>query len=162
MYVKWGSCISHYFYVSNGVRQGGILSPKLYSVYVYDFSDYSIKSQIRCQIDSLCVNLVMHADEICLMALSPTALQKLMHICHEFSMQNNLSYNSSKSFGMLFKLILHKLSCLSLYMSIEKLEYTNSTKYLGFAFGSDKKDDNDMLRGYSSRNIPNLKKYIRR
>ena len=28
----------------------------------------------------------------------------------------------------------------------EKLDYTDSIKYLGFTFSSDKKDDNDMLR----------------
>ena len=118
--------------------------------------------QIGCHIDNLCVNLVMHADDICLIELSPGALQKLIHIFFDFNMQNNSLFNSFKSFCMLFKPRLYKLSCLSLYMSIEKLEYTNITKYLGFAFGSDKKDDNDMLRGYSSRNIPNFKKYIRR
>ena len=47
---------------------------------------------------------------------------------------------------MVFKPRLYKLSSPSLYMSTEKLEYTNSTKYLGFTFSSDKKDDNDMLR----------------
>ena len=66
--VKWGSCISHYFYVSNGVRQGGIISPKLYSVYVDDVSEYLVKSQIGCHIDSLCVNHAMYADDICLKA----------------------------------------------------------------------------------------------
>ena len=146
MCVKWGSCISRYFYVSNGVRQGGILSPKLYSVYVDDLSDYLVKSQIGCHIDSLCVNHVMYADDICLMAPSPAALQKLINICYDYSMQNNLSFNSSKSFCMVFKPRLYKLSSPSLYMSTEKLEYTNSTKYLGFTFSSDKKDDNDMLR----------------
>ena len=49
--------MSDYFYVSNGVRQGGILSPKLYSVYVDDLSDYLVKSQIGCQIDNGCVNV---------------------------------------------------------------------------------------------------------
>ena len=29
MVVKWGNCFSTYFSVSNGVRQGGILSPYL-------------------------------------------------------------------------------------------------------------------------------------
>ena len=48
MCVKCGSCISHYFYVINGVRQGKNLSPKLHSVYVDDFSDYLVKSQIGC------------------------------------------------------------------------------------------------------------------
>ena len=146
MCVKWGSCISRYFYVSNGVRQGGILSPKLYSVYVDDLYDYLVKSQIGCHIDSLCVNHVMYADDICLLAPSPAALQKLINICYDYSMQNNLSFNSSKSFCMVFKPRLYKLSSPSLYMSTEKLEYTNSTKYLGFTFSSDKKDDNDMLR----------------
>ena len=146
MCVKWGSCMSHYFYVSNGVRQGGILLPKLYSVYVDDLSDYLVKSQIGCHIDSLCVNHVMYDDDICLMAPSPAALQKLINICYDFSMQNTLSFNSSKSVCMVFKPRLYKLSSPSLYMSTEKLEYTNSTKYLGFTFSSDKKDDNDMLR----------------
>ena len=146
MCVKWGSCISRYFYVSNGVRQGEILSPKLYSVYVDDLYDYLVKSQIGCHIDSLCVNHVMYADDICLLAPSPAALQKLINICYDYSMQNNLSFNSSKSFCMVFKPRLYKLSSPSLYMSTEKLEYTNSTKYLGFTFSSDKKDDNDMLR----------------
>ena len=145
MCMKWGSCISRYFYVSNGVRQGGILSPKLYSVYVDDLSEYLVKSQIGCHIDSLCVNHVMYADDICLMAPSPAALLKLINICYDYSMQNNLSFNFSKSFCMVFKPRLYKLSSPSLYMSTEKLEYTNSTKYLGFTFSSDK-DDNDMLR----------------
>ena len=146
MCVKWGSCISRYFYVSNGVRQGGILSPKLYSVYIDDLSDYLVKSQIGCHIDSLCVNHVMYADDICLMAPSPAALQKLINNCYDYSRQNNISFNSSKSFCMVFKPRLYKLSSPSLYMSTEKLEYTNSTKYLGFTFSSDKKDDKDMLR----------------
>ena len=38
MSVKWGNRVSDYFYVSNGVRQGVILSPKLYYVYVDDLS----------------------------------------------------------------------------------------------------------------------------
>ena len=67
MCVKWGNCMSAYFYVSNGVRQGGILSPKLYSVYVDDLSDYLIKSQIGCQIDKICINHVRYAEDICVM-----------------------------------------------------------------------------------------------
>ena len=79
MCVECGNCMPDYFYVSNGVRQGGILSPKLYSVYVDDLSDYLVKSQIGCPIDNVCtVNHVMYADDICLMAPSPAALQKLI------------------------------------------------------------------------------------
>ena len=61
-----GGLYVDYFYVSNGVRQGGILSPKLYSVYMYvdDLSDYLVQSQIECHVDHVCVNHVMYADDI--------------------------------------------------------------------------------------------------
>ena len=33
LYVKWGSCVSESFSTTNGVRQGGILSPILFNLY---------------------------------------------------------------------------------------------------------------------------------
>ena len=60
--VKCVRCISDYFSMSNGVRQGGILSPKLFPVYVDDFSDKLVKSKVGCSIDNLCMNHVMYAD----------------------------------------------------------------------------------------------------
>ena len=146
MCVKCGNCMSDYFYVSNGVRQGGILSPKFYSVYVDDLSDYLVKSQIGCHIDNVCVNHIMYADDIRLMAPSPAALQKLINICYDFSIQNNLSFNSTKSFCMVFKPRLYNLLWPTFYMNTEILDYAANIKYLGFTFSSDKKDDNDMLR----------------
>ena len=38
--------------------------------------------------------MVMHADDVCLM------VQKLINICYDFGIQNNLSFNLSKSFCM--------------------------------------------------------------
>ena len=41
MYVKWGSttCMSSKFQVTNGVRQGGVLSPLPFDVYVNELSE---------------------------------------------------------------------------------------------------------------------------
>ena len=36
MSVRWGDCLSAPFSVSNGVRQGGILSPILFTIYLDD------------------------------------------------------------------------------------------------------------------------------
>ena len=40
--------MSDYFCISNGVRQGEIISPKLFFVYVDDLSDKLIKSKTGC------------------------------------------------------------------------------------------------------------------
>ena len=39
MTVRWGHYISNSFNVTNGVRQGGVLSPQLFNVYIDGLSD---------------------------------------------------------------------------------------------------------------------------
>ena len=96
----------------------------------------------------LCSHLLLnekHTDDICLKAASPAALQELIDICYDFSVQNDLSSNSSKSYCMVFKPKSYKLSCPKLYMDNQLLKYTDDIKYLGFTFSSDQKDDKDLL-----------------
>ena len=85
------SCISDSFKICNVVRQGGILSPKLFSVYVDDLSATLINSKVGCHIDEHCINHVMYADDICLMAPIPGALQLLIDICYTctYSLHND-------------------------------------------------------------------------
>ena len=69
-----------------------------------------------------------------------------INICYDFSIQNNLSFNSTKSFCMVFKPRLYNVLCRTFYVNTEILDYAANIKYLGFTFSFDKKDDNDMLR----------------
>ena len=68
--MKWGNETSSYFTISNGVRQGGILSPVLFSIYMDNLSVLLSRSGIGCHIDDLCINHVFYADYLCLMALA--------------------------------------------------------------------------------------------
>ena len=115
--------MSNYFCISKGIRQGGILSRKLFAVYVDDLSDKLIQSKIGCHIDNLCMDHVMYADDICLMAPSPASLQELIDICYDPSIQNNLFFNSSKSYYMVFKPKSYKLVCYILYKDHLKLKH---------------------------------------
>ena len=46
MYVKWRSTLSSKFQVTNGVRQGGVIYPLLFNVYVNELSELLNKSGI--------------------------------------------------------------------------------------------------------------------
>ena len=70
--VKWGAEISEFFKICNGVRQGGILSPKLFAVYIDDLSVVLNALNVGCYIDFRCFSHFIYADDMCLLA--PSAL----------------------------------------------------------------------------------------
>ena len=63
--IRWGAEMSPYFTIFNGVRQGGILSPSLFAVYMDDLSSLLNISRIGCHIDDVCINHVFYADDLC-------------------------------------------------------------------------------------------------
>ena len=73
------------------------------------------------------------------MAPTAIALQKLLDVCFEYSITNDLLVNP------VFKLCHFKLYCPTVSIGTEPLTYVNTVKYLGFVFCENKKDDEDML-----------------
>ena len=144
--ILWGNTRSSFFTISNGVRQGGILSPKLFSVYMDDLSKLLINSGIGCFIDNVCFNHVFYADDLCLMAPCALALQELLNICHSYSISVDVNFNSLKSFCIGFTPKLFKLSLPKININSAHIPYTDSIKYLGFTFTSSHKDDNEITR----------------
>ena len=72
MYVRLYNVISSGFGVSNGVRQGGILSPYLFCVYMDDLSNKLNDIKVGCTIGATLINHLMYADDLVL--LSPSAM----------------------------------------------------------------------------------------
>ena len=90
--INWGQATLNHFTISNGVRQGRILSPCLFAVYVDDLSKQLIDARSGCFIEHQCINRVMYADDICLIAPSVLGLQKLLDVCYNFSQCNDIVF----------------------------------------------------------------------
>ena len=54
--VRWGSTHSEFFPIGNGVKQGGILSPLLFNVYMDDLSLQLHRQPIGCSVGGTVVN----------------------------------------------------------------------------------------------------------
>ncbi len=79
--IKWSNVTSTFFNTSNGVRQGGILSPKLFAIYIDDLSVILSQLNVGCFINDTCMNHLFYADDMCLMAPSPSGIQTLIQNC---------------------------------------------------------------------------------
>ena len=103
MCVRWGNSTSPDFLVCNGVKQGGIISPILFNIYMDDLSMHLSKSSIGSYLGTAFIYHLCYADDLCLISLSSSVIQQLLHICNEDAAKHQPIYNGSKSFSLCFK-----------------------------------------------------------
>ena len=71
--VRWGNTYSQCFSVSLlGVRQGGIIFPILFNLYIDYLSARLNRSNIGCCLNNELVNHLMYADDTCIISPFPT------------------------------------------------------------------------------------------
>ena len=83
MQVRWGSGVSAPFSVSNGVRQGGLLSPSLFNLYMDDLSVKLNNCNTGCRVG----NHLMYADDLALLSPSSAGFQQLLNVCTEYGIK---------------------------------------------------------------------------
>ena len=140
--------MSSSFYVSNGVRQGGDLSPFLFSVYINDLSRLLNNLRAGCYVGNSCINHIFLADDICLMSPSLAGLQDLIDVCSAYAKVNDIVFNCNKSYAMLCAPRYFSLSCMPVLRlgSDATISFVNSVRYLGVQLNSNLFDDDDILR----------------
>ena len=126
--VKWNGVFSDTFRVYSGVRQGGVLSPRLFAVYIDDLIKHLKKLNVGSHIIDLFLACIVYADDICLLAPCRSALQLLLDTCVAYGQSWCLSYNPLKSKVMHFG---KSVKAPTFTMYGKQLEYVDSYKYLG-------------------------------
>ena len=113
-----GGSTSRFFTIPNGVLQGSILSPKIIALYMNGLTDELSNSYAGCYIQDKCINHIMYADDICLMA--PTD-KNLLDACHTYGAANYILFNPLKSVCIVYRPKYYKLFCHSVNIGSEPL-----------------------------------------
>ena len=97
--------------LKTGARQGGVLSPMLFSVFIDDLIKLVNYANIGCRIGASCAAIFLYADDIILLAPSVQALQSLVNICNSELSFLDMAINTKKICLYAFWSEVQKCSC---------------------------------------------------
>lgn len=137
--VKFNKECSDYFNVTNGVKQGGVISPTLFTCYIDDMLKRLEKSNVGCHVGSQYVGCVSYADDLILLAPNVSALKHMIHICENFASEYSIKFNGSKC-NLLVCDRKYKDYNFTITVSGERVEQVNNMKYLGHILLQDRND----------------------
>ena len=127
--VKWDDSYSDWFAIMAGVRQGGILSPDFYCLYVEDLIDILKAKNVGCHILSVFLAALIYADDMALLSPSIKGLCILLEACNDYCTDWDICLNARKS-----KLIYFGKRCNDLYapsINGTPLVWVDTCMYLG-------------------------------
>lgn len=133
--ILWEGHTSRTFNVKNGVKQGGVLSPVLFSIYMDELLLCLQKSCVGCHIGQTFVGALAYADDVIILAPSKHALNRMLNICCEFALTFDVKFNPMKSQFMYFPN--EKMNTLNtqVMMNGEIIEYVKEANHLGIPLG---------------------------
>jgi hypothetical protein len=149
--VSFNRVLSDQWLIGNGVRQGGILSPLLFSFYINEVFCKLTKLKYGCRLAGYNMSIIAYADDLVLLSPSATGLQELLNNVSDSLRTLCLHVNCAKCVCMYFK------KCFSppvpdtkIYMNNSQLSFVSSCKYLGIVLTNNLSIGNDVSRAEKS------------
>ena len=128
--IKWNGIFSENFDIKSGVKQGGVLSPLLFALYLDPLLKRLRDSNVGCYMDQTPVNSFSYADDIVILSPSITAMVKLIRICEIYSLEFGLDFNVAKCCLVPFSSHNNNLN-VKLKLNNVEIPVSDSYKHLG-------------------------------
>ncbi len=138
--VKWGTHPSPMFEVPNGVKQGGVMSPILFTVYVDGLFHKLKKSGVYCQMSNYFIGYLLFADDVTLLYPTIKGLKKMIAICEQYATEFNIKFNGKKSKLLIFKGKGCKIGINKVVVNGDTIHSSEMANYLGHTTSVSDKD----------------------
>ena len=86
--------------ISEGVKQGGILSPFLFNFFIDDLVENCAASGMGARLGSLCLSILAYCDDLILLSPVVRHVDKLLEMCVSYAAMWKMEFNSKKSVTM--------------------------------------------------------------
>ena len=128
--IKIGQSRSDFFNLDIGVRQGCILSPLLFNLFLSDLAK-QFDTMDKPKLGNKGINSLFWADDLVLFSETKEGLDKLLKTLESYCLENHLMINTKKTKCMIFNKT-GRLMRRPFYMNGVKLDMVREYKYLGF------------------------------
>ena len=129
--VKIGNQYTRAFDVNQGVRQGCVLSPLLFNIFIADLAIKLDMVEGKVKVNNMEISSIFWADDIVMFSESENGLRTMIKVLEEYVMENKLKVNVDKTKVMIFNKT-GRLMKRIYHINGTQLENVRSYKYLGF------------------------------
>ena len=137
MCVKLSMNITEEFLSNIGVKQGCVLSPTLFNIFMNDLPKIFTSHDCHpANLQSSAINCLMYADDILLISKSPSGLQSCLNKLNEYCQKWKLQTNPQKSKIIIFNKPGHLKKNFCFKINDEKIEIVSNHLYLGIIFNA--------------------------
>ena len=146
--VKWDGSVSSSFTIGNGVRQGAVLSPVLFNLYMDELFTVLRESDIGCKIDQFYYGCIGYADDFCLLCPTRSGLQKMVDITkdycdhHGITISTDVNVEKSKTKCLCFN---NDSNLEHIILYGRPLPWVDSHMHLGHTIHINERNDCDIL-----------------
>ena len=95
--MKWGDARSSQFAVSNGTRQGAVLSPLFWAIYADPLLKRLRALGLGAHVAGLFMGAVCYADDVLLIAPTRAAMQRMLYELEKFAEESNIEFSTDPS-----------------------------------------------------------------
>ena len=149
--ISWDGVMSDYFNALNGMKQGGVVSPILFCIYIDDLLVSTSETGVGCYIASKFVGAIAYADDIVFISPTPLGMRKLLLSCDTYANEFDILFNTNKSKFLLcipqkLRSILSNLKGCLFYIGGRCIENVSLYSHLGHIINCKFDDKDDILQ----------------